>query len=330
MRHLIIGGGSIGKRHLKNLFFLGENELFCYRRQYDKEFEQEFHCKIITSDKEAVKLKPDAIYVCNPTSLHYNGFQLAIKAGSHTFMEKPLIHDELFLNKMIAQDKGGHLFFIGFVLRYHPLLQIIKQKLKEKVIGEIFSARFEFGSYLPNWHPGEKVSQTYAGVRSLGGGVINTITHELDLMLYLFGIPQSVIAAKANLNQLHIDVEELAEAIFRYPWGFATLHLDFLQKDYNRNMTLNGTEGKITWNWNDNKVIIKRHSHPVEIIEREIDSNQLYIDEIKDFFNLIHSNRITHPLDFDYAVANTRWMLSIHKSAEKETQWEKLLTSSLT
>jgi len=329
MRHLVVGGGSIGKRHLKNLFLLGEKELFCYRRQYNKDFEEEYKCEIITSDEEVIKINPDAIYVCNPTSLHYQGFLLAIKTKSHIFMEKPLIHDELILEQMIQQWKRNRVFFIGFVLRYHPYLKVIKEKLEEGVIGGIFSARFEFGSFLPNWHPGEKASVGYAGVKSLGGGVINTVTHELDLMMYLFGTPQSVIAAKTNLDLLHIDVEELAEAIFRYPWGLATLHLDFLQKDYNRNISLFGTEGKITWNWTDNKVAIRKHNQPPEILKLEIDSNQLYIDELKDFLNLINSNKITHPLDFDCAVTNTRWMLSIHKSAEKETQWEKSLTSSL-
>lgn len=329
MKHLIIGGGSIGKRHLKNLFLLGERELYCFRRSYNKDFEVEYNCKVLTSFDEIDQVEPDVIYVCNPTSLHYEGFLLAKRMGSHIFMEKPLIHDERLLKIMARQWSYDRVFFIGFVLRYHPLLQIIKEKLETKIIGEIFSARLEFGSFLPDWHPGEKVTESYAGVKSLGGGVITTITHELDLMFYLFGIPQSVIAAKTNLNQLHVDVEELAEAIFRYPWGFATLHLDFLQKDYSRSINFLGTEGKITWDWLQNKVIINRHNQPREIIEIKTDSNQLYIDELKDFLNLIKNNKINHPLDFDCALINTQWMLSMHKSAEKEIKWEKSLTGSL-
>lgn len=323
MKHLIIGGGSIGKRHLKNLLSLGEKELFCLKRSYDRKFEEDYHCVVLSSDEEARQLKPDAIYVCNPTSLHHEGFFLAQETKSHIFMEKPLIHDEHLLKKVIKQWANDRVFFIGFVLRYHPLLKIIKEKINERVIGDVFSARFEFGSYLPNWHSGEKASEGYAGIKSLGGGVINTVTHELDLMIYLFGIPESVVAAKTNLGHLQIDVEELAEAIFSYRWGFATLHLDFLQKDYDRQIRVLGTEGKISWNWPDSKVIINRNSQPEEIIEMKLDTNQLYIDELKDFLNLINTNKINHPLDFDCAVTNTQWILAMHKSAETKMIWEK-------
>lgn len=323
MKHLIIGGGSIGKRHLSNLYKIEERELYCYKRTYNEKFESDYHCKVIDNIDDAIQLKPDIIYICNPTSLHHEGLILAQDLGAHLFMEKPLTNDESNLQEIIRRWDKQRVFFIGFVLRYHPLLKTIKEKLREKVIGAVFSARFEFGSYLPNWHPEENYKEGYAAIESLGGGVINTITHELDLMLYLFGNPNSVTAAKVNLNHLDIDVEELAESIFRYPWGFATLHLDFLQKEYDRQIKIIGTEGKITWNWQENQVVIERVNQPKEVINFKIDDfNELYIDELKDFFELIQLNQIHHPLDFDYSITNTQWMLAIHKSAETQKAWE--------
>lgn len=323
MKHLIIGGGSIGKRHLVNLYNIGETELFCFKRSYDEVFETQFHCKVITTKTEAQQAKPDILYVCNPTSQHYDGLLLAQELGTHLFMEKPLIHNEHLLKKMVAKWENKCVFFIGFVLRYHPLVKILKEKINEKVIGEVFSARFEFGSFLPNWHPEENYHEGYAARKALGGGVINTITHELDLILHLFGTPESVISAKVNQGYLKIDVEELAESIFRYPWGLATLHLDFLQKDYDRQIRILGTEGKITWNWRDNTIIINRNSIPVEVIElKDLDINQLYIDELKDFFELIRLNKTQHPLDFEYSITNTKWMMAMHKSAETQRIWE--------
>jgi len=323
MKHLVIGGGSIGKRHLNNLYKVGERDLYCYRRTHSEDFETEFNCIVISSYEEVKLLKPDILYICTPTSLHHEGLFWAQNLGAHLFMEKPLTDNELIMHEMLQQWDNQHVFFIGFVMRYHPLVKIIKEKLDKKVIGEVFSARFEFGSYLPNWHPWENYKEGYAAIKSLGGGVINTITHELDLILYLFGNPTSVLAAKANLGHLQIDVEELAESIFRFPWGFATLHLDYLQKDYDRQIKILGTEGKIIWNWRDNELIIQRHNEPTEVIELKVeDFNQLYIDELTDFFELIRLNKIQHPLDFEYANNNTRWMLEIHKSAETQKTWE--------
>lgn len=323
MKHLVIGGGSIGKRHLNNLYSLGETELFCFRRSCDKDFEAEYHCKVVTSYDEIKLIKPDVLYVCNPTSLHHRGLSWAQDLGAHVFMEKPLTHDEHLLKEVLQQWKQQRVFFIGFVMRYHPFVNVIKEKLNDRVIGDIYSCRFEFGSYLPNWHPWENYKEGYAARKSLGGGVINTITHELDLMLYLFGNPESVIAAKVNLDHLKIDVEELAEAIFAYHWGLATLHLDFLQKDYDRQIKILGTEGKIIWNWNENTISIDVHKELKETIELEdTDFNQYYIDELKDFFELIRLNKIQHSLDFDYSITNTQWMLAMHKSAETQKTWE--------
>lgn len=323
MKHLVVGGGSIGKRHLNNLYKLGENDLFCYKRFYDKKFEGEFHCKVISSYDDIKLLNPDIIYVCNPTSLHHEGLKWAQDLEAHLFMEKPLIHSEDLLNQMIQQWKKQRVFFIGFVMRYHPLVKIIKEKISKKVIGEIYSARFEFGSYLPFWHPLEDYKVGYAAKKSLGGGVINTISHELDMMLNFFGNPQSVFSAKANSGHLQTDVEDIAESIFKYPWGFATLHLDFLQKDYDRQVKILGTEGKITWNWHDNAIIIERHNEPKEIIEiKENDFNLFYIEELKDFLELISLSKIDHPLDFEYSINNTKWLLAMHKSAETQKIWE--------
>jgi len=323
MKHLIIGGGSIGKRHLRNLQSLGETELFCFRRSYDPQFEIDYHCKVIISYNEIKRIKPDILYVCNPTSMHHEGIQWAQDLGAHLFMEKPMTHDELIFQQACQHRDKTHVFFIGFVLRYHPLVKIIKEKLNDKLIGEIFSARFEFGSFLPNWHPEENYKEGYAAIKSLGGGVINTITHELDLMLYFFGAPQSVYAAKANLGQLQIDVEELSESIFSYQWGFATLHLDFLQKDYDRQLKIIGSDGKITWNFRENAIIIERPNVTRETIKLNVeDFNQLYLDELKDFFELIRLNKTQHPLDFEYAIINTQWMLAMHKSAETKKIWE--------
>jgi predicted dehydrogenase len=323
MKHLVIGGGSIGKRHLNNLYSLGETELFCFRRIYDKDFEEEYHCKVVTSYDEIKLIKPDILYVCNPTSLHHCGLLWAQDLGTHIFMEKPLTHDEHILLEIIHQWKNQRVFFIGFVLRYHPFVNIIKEKIHSRSIGDVFSARFEFGSYLPNWHPHENYKDGYAAKNSLGGGAINTITHELDLILYIFGIPLSVFTAKANSSHLQIDVEELAESIFTFSWGYVTLHLDFLQKDYDRQIKILGTEGKIIWNWNDNAISIYRYNELKETIElKNKDINQLYIDELKDFFELIRLNKIQHSLDFDYAYVHTQWMLAMHKSAETQRIWE--------
>lgn len=322
MNILIIGGGSIGKRHLKNLHQLGFKNLYCLKRELNFSFEKEFQCKVITNFSEAKALAIDCVFVCTPTSLHIEGLQFAVENRCHIFMEKPLIHDKLGLEKAkYLLENHDKTFFIGFMLRFHPLVQKIKEILDENDLGEVFSARFEFGSYLPYWHPWEDYKLSYASINKLGGGVINTITHELDLIQYFFGEPESVYCNALNFNKLQIDVEELAEAVFTYNDKVISLHIDFLQKDYDRNIKVLCDNGSIKWEWHTNQIVINKHEQDPEIISfLDFDVNQLYIDEVNKFMELITKNTIEHVLDSKHAINNTNLMLMMHQSSKEKKQ----------
>ena len=314
---LVIGGGSIGKRHIKNLQSLGYYNIYCLKRKADQSFEGEFKVKVVTSI-EAIIEKINIVIVCTPTSLHIEGIKIAKILDAAVLMEKPLIHNAEGLTESNSLvDRNNNLFFIGFMLRYHPLVLKIKELIEQKVVGEIYTARFSFGSYLPYWHPWENHQDSYASQKKLGGGVINTITHELDLIQYFFGTPLSVTAEKVNFNKLSIEVEEIAEAIFKFNDKLVTLHLDYLQKDYDRNILLLGDNGSIKWNWHENKVIVKVHEQQVNQYPlSNFDVNKLYINELEDFITLYKNKQFTHSLNYDHAALNTKLMLAIHQAAE--------------
>jgi len=319
MQFLIIGGGSIGKRHIQNLKTLGYTDIFCLKRNRDDLFGKENEVKVIVNISELENAHIDAVFICTPTSLHNEGLKIAVKLNAAIFMEKPLIHNkEGFDDAQQILSGYQQPFFIGFMLRYHPLVQKIADLLREKKVGDIYSARFEFGSYLPYWHPYEDYKESYASRKDLGGGVINTITHELDLIQYYFGEPQYIQCTKANLGKLNIEVEEIAEAVFQYSDRLVTLHLDYLQKDYDRRIRILGDEGSIEWNWYQRKAVLKVHKKEDEVYSLEdFDVNQLYLDELKEFIRVIENKKLHHPLDFSHVIKNTKLMLTMHESSEQ-------------
>ena len=321
MKTLIIGGGSIGRRHLRNLQSLGYRDITVLKRKNDTKFEKDNDVKVVSSYDQAAKYKFDAVFVCTPTSLHNEGLRFAVSQGAHIFMEKPLIHDRQGLLEA-GRIIDGHkkIFFIGFMLRFHPLVRKIKGIIDEGSLGKAFSARLSFGSFLPYWHPWEDYKTSYAARKDLGGGVINTITHELDLIQYFFGNPDNVYCVSSNFNYLDINVEEQAEAIFTYDDKVVSLHLDYLQKDYDRNIQILFKEGRVNWNWHRNTIGILRHRNEPRVIDSKgFDVNNLYLYEVKNFISLLMENRINHPLDFNHAMENTQIMLDMHSSAEQKT-----------
>ena len=315
---IIIGGGSIGQRHIKNLHSLGFNNIYCLKRKADADFEKKFEVNVITSYHEVDAISPWAVFICNPTSLHIESLQHSVNSAAHIFMEKPLIHDKKGLKKAREiLNNYNHVFLIGFMMRFHPLVKEIKKILDTESLGKVYSARLEFGSFLPYWHPYEDHKISYAARKELGGGVINTITHELDLAQYFFGDPDSVKAHKMNIGKLDIDVEELFEGILIYKDKLVSLHLDYLQKDYDRRISILCDEGSIRWNWHDNEVIVKKHKEETQVIPlHNFDVNQLYIDELKSFFTLIENKKLDHSLDARHAFNNTEITLAMHAAGD--------------
>ena len=217
-------------------------------------------------------------------------------------MEKTLIHNAQDLERAELLLQNYHRsFFIGFMPRYHRLVK------KTNLLGKAYSARFEFGSYLPFWHPWEDYRVSYASKAELGGGVINTISHELDLVQHFLESPKQL----SQIQKIYI-----AEAIFEYNDKIVTLHLDYLQKEYDRNIKILCDEGKIIWNWNENKVILKNYKEQaVELsLPEKFEVNQLYKNELNDFINILHNNQQHHSLNFQHAVFNTELMLLMHQS----------------
>ena len=88
MKAVVVGIGSIGKRHLKNLSSLFEGEiLLCTKKSHNLTSSKNH---VFSSLEECIEQKPDIGFVTNITSLHIKTAISLAKAGCHIFIEKPL------------------------------------------------------------------------------------------------------------------------------------------------------------------------------------------------------------------------------------------------
>lgn len=317
MKILIVGSGSIAKRHLNNLKLLELTDIIVLKREYDQEFENKYNVKVVTSYNSELLINLDCIFICTPTSIHLEALEFANKNNLHVFIEKPMVHDNIsFSLSKNTWNLKNKVFFIGYMLRFHPAIKYIHDIVKSEQYGNVYSARFEFGSYLPNWHPEENYKLSYASLENLGGGVVRTISHELDLAQYFFGNPQEIKNINLNTGILQINVEEISESILSYPDKIVSIHLDLLQKKYHRSISILFENGRLDWNWNNNQIYITSIDNDFQIINFAdgFEINDLYIEELKHFFYLINNNIINHSLDFKHALTNTELMLKIYNN----------------
>ena len=312
MKIVVVGYGSIGRRHIRNIAKLEiEAELYCFRRS-NSTIEEFPYVRILTEVEQVKALNPGVILVCNPSHLHLDWIELAVELNSHVFVEKPMVTTEVDFNRAKDYANSFHdkVFFIGFMMRYHKGIVALNEQLTSGKIGSPYHARLEFGGYLPSW-PYADYKQSYAARKDMGGGVIFTISHELDTAQYLFGYDAELTVVKSSTNLLDITGEEMAELVLNYPDKQVSIHLDYLQRDYHRTIRVLGDKGSLIWDWNAGTVTLKRVGEKSEIVfeEKHFDVNQLYVDELRDFFNLIENKKYGHTLNIDHAIKNTELLL---------------------
>ncbi len=292
MKILIAGLGSVGRRHLRNLLALGETDLLLLRTHRATLPDEELRgLPVETELAAALKHKPQAVIVANPTALHLNIAIPAAEAGCHLFIEKPLSHSLEGVEELrAAARRGGGQVYIGFQYRFHPGLRLIKRLLTEGAVGRPVSARAHWGEYLPGWHPWEDYRQSYSARSDLGGGVILTLCHPLDYLRWLFGEVIALWAFAGRLGDLELDVEDTAEIGLRFMGGeLAGLHLDYLQRPPAHRLEIIGVEGTICWDNSDGTVRLYRAlSHTWEAFPPPsgFERNTMFLEQMRHFLGV--------------------------------------------
>ena len=322
MRVLVIGYGSIGKRHTNNLMKLSKIELsICSKNKETIQLERK-GVKIYTSINKALKKKFDVGFICNETNLHIETAIKLAKNNQHIFLEKPLsnsLKNISILFKLINKKKL--ITMIVCNMRFHEGIKLMKELLDKQEIGKIISASVENGSYMPSWHPNEDYRLSYASRKKLGGGVVLTQIHEIDYLYWFFGKVSEVFAITGKMSNLDIDVEDYCESLLKFKNNvIVNLHLDYFQRPAKRTCKIIGTEGQILWNWENNHVQIYKNNNKKWItkkIDKKMDRNKMYIDELKYFLDCVNKNIIPMNSIID-AIEPQKISLAIKESAKKE------------
>ena len=294
---LICGVGSIGERHVRNLLTLKYDDIILYRMINNPLRTINVDFPVFTSLPKALEEKPDIAFICNPSHLHIQTAIDCAKAGCHLFIEKPLSNnldgiDELH-NIILQKNKQ---VMIGYMLRFHPLLIQAKEWLSNKMIGKVIYARSQWGEYLPDWHPWEDYSNSYAANKEMGGGAALTLSHDIDTMLWLFGKVKAVKGLANYNSNLKIKAEHAADILLDYESGItANIHLDYFQKTAIRNLEIIGDRGKIYFDYFKNHISLipcsDKGADSIVKTEDRFERNDLFIDELKYFFSCL-KNRI--------------------------------------
>jgi predicted dehydrogenase len=292
---LIIGLGSIGRRHLRNTRTLLPNSEIAVLRQHNTEKQEvpEFSDKLFFRLQDALDFHPDVTIIASPASSHIENAVHMLKNGSHLFIEKPLAIDgeqNKQIEELIKRKETLNQFvMIGYVLRFQPILSYIKSILDEGIVGQVYSARIEVGQYLPSWRPESDYRHGVSAQKNLGGGVLLELSHEIDYAKWLFGTPTSIFCSHNKLSPLEIDVEDSACLIFEYTGEKkrrVVINLDFLQQTPSMNIEVVGHKGKLTADLITESITISdEDAKPVHVQAPKLkEGNEMYLRQFDFLF----------------------------------------------
>lgn len=297
MRIIVLGCGSIGKRHIRNLLSIGAGDVVVCDVDEKKldAVQKEFSVKgYLDLGKALSKGKYDAAFICTPPSLHVGQATQLLDLGLHCFIEKPLSNSLSGIDNLINISEVNHkIVMVGYTLRFSPFLRKIKSLLDGGAIGKVLFLRAAVGYYLPYWRPDEDYREGYGSKQSLGGGIILDASHEIDYVQYLFGDVSEVFATCKKLSALEIDTEDFAEIIVHFKNGaHAQLHLDYLQSNYRRSCEIVGDGGMLLWDINEGQIRqygLKDKEYRVYYEGLNASVNDMYLEEMRHFFACIES-----------------------------------------
>jgi len=296
-----VGLGGAGQRHLRMFkdHLSKTTEFSAYRStrttpllnsnftvNKKESLEKKYNLKTFKTLEEGLKNQPDLVVVSTPSSLHYVTVKKAAEYNVNLFVEKPFSHNLKGFDKIKNMVKKNDLyFFISFQRRFHPYLQQIKKILDKKELGKIISADFNVASYVPAWHKYEDFRKLYACNKKLGGGVLLTEIHELDLCYWYFGIPKAVYCAGGNYSDIKLDVEDTVHVSLKYKDFVASVNLSFMQQHNRRDLYIAGTKGYLEWDTNGNILIVEKYKTGKKQLFSDPDftNDDMFINQVEYF-----------------------------------------------
>ena len=289
---VVVGSGGMARRYISNLKILfPEVNINCLPLSNNSSIVNFLGINgVLSSVDEAIGKNPDYAIIATPSVSHLSYAAEFLKKNIPVLIEKPLTTSlgELDVFKEILLDKS-HLIEVAYCLRFLPAAIKLKEILNKETLGDIHSALVEVGQFLPDWRPEIDYKLSVSANKSLGGGVLLELSHELDYLTWLFGPINSVFCNLTNTNSLEIDVEDRVDAILQNKNVLINLHMDFLQRHPTRTCKIIGSKGNLVWDIIENKILIERPKGVLDVVysEPDYDKNDMYLDMIRSFNKLI-------------------------------------------
>jgi len=282
---LLLGAGSIGKRHLMNAITAGARDFTIVDPREDRQQEAKGRARntiaalekdkqtslnlsfAMTSEEAYANYGPfTAVFIAMPPVAHLQEIEKAIDNEAAIFCEKPLAKDDLDWNKAVELieiiEKNKIINMVAYNYRFYPQLIQLRELLQKDTVGQIHTIRGTFSECVRDWHPWEGLD-FYMSSKELGGGALLDESHLVDICRWLFGDMTQVISLNETISSLKdeeiFETDDVVEMMTRFESGaIGSLHMDLFGQYHQKKIEVIGEEGTLLWFF-DNSDLASNH-----------------------------------------------------------------------
>jgi predicted dehydrogenase len=286
----------MGKRRVRNLLWLGVEEIVGYDLRPDRreEAHQKYGIPTVETVDAGFDLEPDAAVISTPPDLHIPLAVQAASRGIHCFTEASVVDDGIESLRGILASRPGLVAFPSCTMRYFPGPRKVMGLLGEGAIGRPMSFVYQSGQYLPDWHPWEDYRSYYVS-RRVTGACREILPFELTWLTQAFGPVTQVQGHAGKHSDLDADIDDLYQCLLGFSSGVrGMLQVDVLARTPTRHFVVLGTDGTIEWDSRKSEVrmfVASTRTWRVDSLDRgtvekgyaEWAAEEPYVEEMRDF-----------------------------------------------
>lgn len=264
----VIGAGSIGQRHARNLLTLGAQVSHIGWREFDAAaFEK--------------RRDIDAVVIATATQIRLELITLCARMGLPFYVEKPLTWN---LGELAAIHETAPAVadrsLVGFMMRYHPAFLALAQE----DLSDVYAFAFEIGHDVRQWRPNWRFGESYAALPK-GGGVLLDLSHEIDMAQVLFpGLALQAVNCLGHADFPGVDFSTTVQVAA--PGGpIGSVSMDYLSPVFIRRARLRGLRRNIDVDFLQPSVsfIFPQLKNTQDYV---FTRNDMFLAAMRDFLNL--------------------------------------------
>jgi len=303
---LIIGLGSMGKRRIRNLQYLGYKDIIgCDLQDYRRsEVEKIYGIRTRSTIENGMAERPDAVIISTPPDRHYDIAKKIAATGLPFFMEANVIPEGF--GKLVQLCQRKKVFAApSCTMRFHPSIKRIKSLLDDGAAGKVLHFTYHVGQYLPDWHPYEDYRKFYVSKKKTGA-CREIVPFELNWVTWVMGSIVLVSAFRRKISKLETSIDDIYSMLLEFKGGkVGTMVIDVLSRVPYRTLKIVGEQGVITWEWREKAVNLytskdgtwQKYPEPAGMrMPGYVAEEDMYIEEMKAYIDGIGNRKYPHSL----------------------------------